>query len=88
MSEFRDEAYVPALLGKVLREGKRTLMEYKNTWHVEHVVLPALEQWAREQEGVGDKGGGKVERGWEVRTLDESPWFPGWEGKWRRQQGF
>jgi hypothetical protein len=29
-----------------------------------------------------------VKREWEPRTLDESPWFPGWEEKWRRRQGF
>ena len=83
MSEFRDEAYIPALLVKVLREGKEGLMRYKGTWHVEHVVLPVLEAWVEEQ-----VEGGVVERGWEVRTLEESPWFPGWEEKWRRQQGF
>ena len=58
-------------------------MEYKSTWHVEHKVLPALEAWAKEQEDNG-----LVEKGWEVRTLDESPWFPEWEEKWHRQQGF
>jgi hypothetical protein len=83
ITEFRDEPYVPALFLKVLREGKKNMMEYKNTWHVEHVAIPALERWAREQEEMG-----LVEKGWEVRTLAESPWFPGWEGKWRRQQGF
>ena len=83
VTEFRDEPYVPSLVLKVLREGKRSLMEYKNTWHTEHVVVPALEEWAREQVRKG-----WVEEGWEVRTLDESPWFPGWEEKWHRQQGF
>ena len=58
-------------------------MEYKNTWHVEHVVLPALEEWEKEQVRKG-----WVEDGWEVRTLDESPWFEGWEEMWRREQGF
>lgn len=58
-------------------------MEYKNTWHVKHVVLPALEEWAREQEERG-----VVERGWKVATLEESPYFRGWEEKWHRQQGF
>ncbi|KAK2743362.1 hypothetical protein FQN55_007297 [Onygenales sp. PD_40] len=83
VTEFRDEPGVPALLAKILNDGKRSLMEYKNTWHVEHVVLPKLEEWAEEQvrEGV-------IERDWQVSTLDDSPWFKGWEGKWRRQQGF
>ena len=83
IEEFRDEAYVPALCAKVLKEGKRSLMEYKSTWHVEHVAVPALEGWAREQEEQG-----LTERGWEVRTLEQSPWFPGWEKKWHDRQGF
>ena len=74
---------MPALLRKVLSEGKKNLMEYKSTWHVEHVVLPELEKWEEEQ--VRER---KVEEGWEVRTLEEAPWFPGWEEKWHRQQGF
>ena len=83
IAEFRDEAYVPALVAKVLRAGKKSLMEYKNTWHVEHKALPALERWAGEQEEKGI-----TEKDWEVHTLDDSPWFPGWEEKWHRQQGF
>ncbi|KAL9085441.1 MAG: hypothetical protein Q9165_007591 [Trypethelium subeluteriae] len=83
LTEFRDEPYVPSLLIKVLKEGKRNLMEYKNTWHTEHVTVPALEAWEKEQ-----KEKGVVPQDWEVRTLDESPWFPGWEEKWHRQQGF
>lgn len=58
-------------------------MEYKNTWHVEHVALPALDEWAREQV---DKGW--VEKGWAVGTLEESPWFKGWEEAWKEEQGF
>ncbi|KAI9732188.1 MAG: hypothetical protein M1834_004285 [Cirrosporium novae-zelandiae] len=83
ISEFRDEPYVPALVNKVLKEGKKNLMEYKGTWHVEHVAIPALNEWEREQVEKG-----MVEDGWEVRTLEESPWFPGWQEKWHRQQGY
>lgn len=83
ISEFRDEAYIPALCVKVLKEGKRNMMQYKSTWHVEHIAIPALDRWAREQEENG-----VTEKGWEVHTLAESPWFPGWEDKWKRQQGF
>ena len=83
VSEFRDEAFVPSLLLKVLREGKRSLMEYKNTWHTEHVVIPALEEFEREQREKGLVG-----EDWEPRTLEESPFYPGWEEKWHRQQGF
>ena len=83
VTEFHDEPGVPALLGKIMKGGKENLMKYKGTWHVQHVVVPRLEEWAREQEEKG-----LVEKGWEVSTLDESPWFRGWEGKWHAQQGF
>ena len=83
VSEFRDEPFIPALLLKVLNEGKESLMKYKNTWHVEHVVKPALEEWVKEQVEKG-----VVPEEWEPHTLEESPWFPGWEEKWHRQQGF
>ncbi|KAJ5786128.1 uncharacterized protein N7503_011340 [Penicillium pulvis] len=83
VSEFRDEPAVPALLGKLLREGKESMMKYKGVWHVQHVVLPKMEEWAKEQEEAG-----LVPKDWEVATLDDSPWFKGWEGKWHRQQGF
>ncbi|OJD25727.1 hypothetical protein ACJ73_02901 [Blastomyces percursus] len=65
VTEVRDEPCVPKLIAKTLKEGKRPLLEYKNTWHVEHVVLPALEKWVVEQEENG-----LVERGWEVNTLE------------------
>ncbi|KAK7753623.1 hypothetical protein SLS62_004481 [Diatrype stigma] len=83
LAEFRDEPYVPALLLKVLAEGSPAIMRYKGTWHTEHVVLPMLREFAAEQEERG-----AVEKGWEPRTLDQSPWFPGWEAKWHAQQGF
>ncbi|KAA6411510.1 MAG: putative alpha-mannosyltransferase [Lasallia pustulata] len=83
VTEFRDEAYIPALVAKILKKGKEGLMRYKGTWHVEHVVLPAMEEWKEEQVRRG-----VVVEGWEESTLEESPWFPGWEEKWHRQQGF
>ncbi|EED17580.1 conserved hypothetical protein [Talaromyces stipitatus ATCC 10500] len=83
VQEFRDEPKIPALVAKILRNGKENLMKYKSTWHVEHVVLPALDKWNKEQEDSG-----AIERNWEVTTLDEDPWYKGWEDKWHRQQGF
>ncbi|KAI1197809.1 alpha-1,2-mannosyltransferase [Nemania serpens] len=83
IEELRDEPYVPSLVLKVLRHAKEDIMKYKNTWHTEHVVVPALEEYEREQ-----RGSGLVEEDWEAQTLDESPWFPGWEEKWHTQQGF
>lgn len=83
VTEFRDEPYIPELILKVVNEGKKNLLDYKNFWHVEHACKSELEKYAQEQK---DKG--VVEKDWEVKTLDESPWFPGWQEKWHRQQGF
>ncbi|CZT16497.1 uncharacterized protein RCC_02340 [Ramularia collo-cygni] len=83
VEEFKDEAYVPTLLLKVLREGKESLMEYKRNWCTEHVVVPALEEYEREQIDRGI-----MEEEWEPCTLEENPFFPGWREKWHRQQGF
>ncbi|KXG49708.1 Protein of unknown function DUF3445 [Penicillium griseofulvum] len=83
ITEFRDEPGVPDLVMKIVTEGKKNLMDYKSVWHVQHVVLPRLEEWAKEQ-----KKNGLVPEDWEVSTLDDSPWFKGWQEKWHRQQGF
>lgn len=83
VTEFRDEPYIPSLILKVLTEGKESIMKYKNTWHVEHVVKPALQKYEKEQ--IEKK---IIPKGWKVETLDESPWFPGWSEKWHRKQGF
>lgn len=83
LEEFRDEPYVPSLMKKVLTEGKENLMKYKNTWHTEHVVVPALEEFEKEQIEKGI-----IEKDWEPKTLEDSPWFPGWQEKWHAQQGF
>lgn len=83
IAEFRDEPGIPQIVAKILREGKQNLMDYKNTWHVQHVVLPVLDMWSEEQ--VRD---GMIGQEWEVATLEDSPWFKGWRDKWRRQQEF
>lgn len=81
--EFRDEPGIPSLVLKICREGKESLMKYKNTWHVEHVTLPAMEEYEKEQIEKG-----MIDKKWEISTLSESPFYPGWEEKWRAQQGF
>ncbi|KAF2215505.1 hypothetical protein CERZMDRAFT_94907 [Cercospora zeae-maydis SCOH1-5] len=83
VTEFRDEPYIPSLLLKVLKEAKKNLMEYKDTWHTEHVVIPYLEQCEKEQVEKG-----LMEADWKAETLKESPFFHGWQEKWQRQQGF
>lgn len=83
VTEFRTEAGLPSMVLKLCREGKENLMKPKNTWDVEHVLLPAMEQYKKEQIEQGLIG--KDE---EVATPAESPFFPGWEDKWHAQQGF
>ncbi|RMJ15281.1 hypothetical protein CDV36_005081 [Fusarium kuroshium] len=78
ITEFEDEPYIPSLMLKVLNEGKENLMEHKATRHVEHVTKPTLEMYERLQIEKG-----LIPRDWEPRTLDESPFFPTWEKKWR-----
>lgn len=80
---LREEPYIPALAHRVLTQGPEQILKYKNTWYVEHVALPALERYEREQ-----VENGMVEEGWEVQTLDNAPFYPGWEEKWRSKQGF
>ncbi|KAI9745482.1 MAG: hypothetical protein M1818_001016 [Claussenomyces sp. TS43310] len=86
--EFRDEPYVPALLLAILRQAKPSLMEYKGTWHVEHVCIPALERYAAEQKAKGLVLPSDGHDDWVPGTLQELPYFPGWQEKWHRQQGF
>lgn len=73
-THFRREPYILKLLLKVLREGKKSIMEYKGSWHTEHKVIPVLEEWAREQEAKG-----WVPSQWKEKTLDEHPFYPGWK---------
>ena len=83
ITEFREEPYIPSICLKVLKEGTKSMMEYKNTWHIEHVAVPKLEEWIREQEEKG-----MINKDWQVATLEESPYYPGWVEKWRAKQGF
>ncbi|KAL4886157.1 hypothetical protein BJY04DRAFT_213690 [Aspergillus karnatakaensis] len=82
MVALREEPYVPALLYKQVTEGKRVITEPKVHGHLLPVVLVALERWKGEQVEKG-----LVERDWEVETLKESPFFPGWEDIWKRRGG-
>lgn len=83
ITDIRDEPFIPALLLKILQEAKENLLTYKMVEHVRQVTMKACEQWAQEQV---DKG--IVPKDWEAGTLDESPYFKGWEEKWHAQQGF
>ncbi|CAM1501468.1 Fc.00g034520.m01.CDS01 [Cosmosporella sp. VM-42] len=80
LTEFQNEPYIPSLVLKILNEGKESLMKYKGTWHVEHVVKPTLKEYERRQIEQG-----LVESDWNHQTLAEAPFFPGWETKWTSQ---
>ncbi|KAJ4150287.1 hypothetical protein LMH87_011044 [Akanthomyces muscarius] len=73
VSSFKDEPCIPALLLKILNEGKESIMRYKGVGHVKNAVKPALEMYERHQVERG-----MVRRGWEPRTLNEYPFYPGW----------
>ncbi|KAH8899067.1 hypothetical protein GQ53DRAFT_363966 [Thozetella sp. PMI_491] len=81
--ELEDEPYVPALLHTILKEGKENLITYKTVERPRQVAMQTLEAWAKEQVRQG-----VVPEDWEVRTLDESPFYPGWEERWHARQGF
>lgn len=74
VTQLRGEPYMPSLLLKNYREAKGGLMLHKNAWHTEMTVVPALERWEEEQ-----KRDGVVPVDWEVATLEEYPYYPGWE---------
>ncbi|KAF2144075.1 uncharacterized protein K452DRAFT_246230 [Aplosporella prunicola CBS 121167] len=80
---FREEPYIPSLLLRILKNGKKNLMEYKNTWHTEHVVVPALEAYRKEQIQKG-----MIPENWDEHTLEEYPMYPRWEKRWHLEQGF
>jgi hypothetical protein len=81
--EMRDEPFVPALLLRVLEQGKENLIAYKCEEHVRQVAMATLKLWADEQ-----VANGLVPKDWDVGTLPESPFFPGWKKKWHAKQGF
>ncbi|TWU72833.1 hypothetical protein ED733_002004 [Metarhizium rileyi] len=75
VTHLRREPYIPSLCLKVLTESKAHLRAYKQVHHTEHVLAPLLSAYERFQVQSG-----LIQAGWEPRTLDESPFFPGW---WR-----
>ncbi|KAF5310027.1 hypothetical protein D9619_010282 [Psilocybe cf. subviscida] len=74
VTQLRREPYIPRLVATVIKNAASEFLEYKAAFHTEHKLVPALEKWAKEQEDSGI-----VPRDWSVRTLDEHPFFPGWE---------
>lgn len=71
-----DEPRVPALVHKIISEGRRDLIEYKMEPHVEALAKDLLARWADQQ--VRD---GRAPAGWDPATLEEHPYFPGWKEK-------
>ncbi|KAF5324742.1 hypothetical protein D9611_004510 [Ephemerocybe angulata] len=74
VTQLQEEPYIPQLILKVLKEGPASIKKYKGWSHLEHRLLPALEVYARDQVSRG-----LVPEGWQERTLDEQPFFPGWQ---------
>lgn len=73
LPQLRNERFVPRLLLQVLQGANPEIKDYKGTFHVEHVAIPSLKAWSREQEEKG-----WVPKDWEVKTLND-PFFPEWE---------
>lgn len=83
MTELRDEPYVPSLALKQITEGKPLITSGKVHQHIRPTVLKALEDWKNEQIETG-----LIPSDWEEATLAESPFYPGWEERWRAKLGF
>jgi hypothetical protein len=83
LAQLRKEPFVPSLALKVLTEGKMEILKYKGVSRTDRIVIPVLRRYEREQ--IRD---GWIPKDWKARTLDESPFFPGWEEMWRKRQGF
>ncbi|KIY43659.1 hypothetical protein FISHEDRAFT_68068 [Fistulina hepatica ATCC 64428] len=79
LEQLKHEAYIPKLLRKILKEGDASIMQYKGVKYTLHKVLPALEEYAEEQEKKG-----WVPKDWEEKTLDEDPFFPNWQEIYNR----
>lgn len=74
LADLAAEPYVPALLHRVITQGDKRLIDYKMEKHVLNIAAEHLGRWARKQEEDG-----LVEEGWEVGTLEQQPFFPGWQ---------
>ncbi len=83
MTELRDEPCVPSLLLKQITAGKPLLTEGKVHRHIRPGILEALQKWKEEQIASG-----AIDREWVEETLAESPFYPGWEERWRQRIGF
>ncbi|KAF4952819.1 hypothetical protein FSARC_12561 [Fusarium sarcochroum] len=83
MMELRDEPYVPSILYKQITEGKPHLTDAKVHQHIREPVLDALREWKKEQLERG-----QVVADWKEETLPESPYYRGWEARWRSRLGF
>lgn len=81
--ELRYEPYIPSLMRKQITDGKKELIAKKVPAQISSEVLHLLEEWEREQIETGI-----VPVDWEVQTLDESPFYPGWEGLWQKKLNF
>ncbi|KAI0123968.1 hypothetical protein BJ170DRAFT_586016 [Xylariales sp. AK1849] len=68
------EPYIPALALRIISQGNPELITYKMEEHVKKLAVEALEKWAKKQEEEGI-----VPADWEVGTLEQHPYYPGWQ---------
>ncbi|KAJ4256924.1 hypothetical protein NW762_009020 [Fusarium torreyae] len=83
MMELRDEPYIPSILYKQITEGKPHLTDAKVHKHIREPVLDALQEWKKEQVERGE-----IVADWKEETLTESPYYRGWEARWRSRLRF
>ena len=83
LTELQEEAYIPSLMYKQVTEGKPSLTDAKVHKHIRPVVLEMLQKWKQEQIEKG-----MIPPDWNEETLAESPFYPGWEERWRKRIGF
>lgn len=76
IAALEKEPYIPSLLHKVLSDSDESLLKYKGSWHVEHIAKPTLKKFEQTQIEQG-----LVEADWAAGTLDESPFYPGWQSE-------
>lgn len=81
--ELKKEPYVPALALKVVEDGPKEILDYKGTKNNSSVVKEILRRYVKEQVEQG-----VIPNNWEHQTLDESPYFPGWENEWKASYGY
>jgi hypothetical protein len=83
LEALREEPYIPSLSRKQLGEGNPRLIAKKASPRMKAIAMDALEIWEEEQVQQG-----MIPKSWVPETLEESPFYPGWEDDWSKRVGF